>query len=182
MKKNKRSRIFRRVLSRLSWADFYRVNDESRNAYKEVLAAKRSLEECGCENVKVEFYNHVFHLHFELYHPGQECNRYYTVSGGYGYANRYRVTNWCNVNRLTEQLEQEYSRTLRHDFHDYCMFREVIGDVLFDGLTTSEYVDYCFNGGISSVPYDVAIKLWRDLRECLGCIVNESVAYKKVDL
>ena len=93
MKKNKKSRIFSRVLDRLAWANFYRVNDENGNAYKVVLVAKRSLEECGCDNVKVAFYDREFHIDFEVYHAGHEYNRYYTVSASHGYVNGYHVTN-----------------------------------------------------------------------------------------
>ena len=178
--KNKKHRIFSRVLGHLAWADFYHACNENGNSYKEILAAKRCLEECGFENVKVDFYNGEYRLYFEVYHPVYECNRYYIVSAVDGYGNRYHVTNCGDVNRLIEQLEREYSRALSVDFHDYCMFNEVVGDVLFDGLTINEYVDYCKNGKIEDIPYDVAITLWRDLRTCLWGIVNEAVAQRKV--
>ena len=182
MKKNKKSRIFSRVLDRLAWANFYHVNDENGNAYKEVLVAKRSLEECGCENVKVDFYAREYRVYFEVYHPGHECNRYYIGTAGHGYVNRYHVTNWDNVNCLIERLEIAYSRALRLDFHDYQLFQQNADNVLWWILTTAEYVDFCKNGKIGDIPYDVSIRLWQDLRDCAESVVLEAITYRKVEL
>lgn len=180
MKKNKRThRMFSRVLSRLAWAAFYHVNDENENAYKEVLAAKRCIEECGGYNVKVAFYDREYHITFEANHTGQDCNRYYTASASHGYTNDYHNTNKSDINHLIMCAEFSRDCTLRRDFHDYQMFNEIAESVLYAVLTPGEFSDYCRNGEVSDIPYDVAIQLWRDLGECLGRIVNEAVAYRK---
>ena len=179
MKKNKNSRVFSRVLTYLYWANAYRACNENEYAYKEVLAAKRCLEELGCENVKVAFYDREYHLHFEIDHARQKRNRCYTVSTGHGYVNRYHVTNWTNVKHFIERLEFEYSCALCRDFHDYQLFQQYGESILFWVLTQDEYADYWYNGNIYDIPYDVSVRLWQDLRECAGSVVNEAVAYRR---
>lgn len=179
MKKNKNSRIFSRVLSRLAWAAFYHVNDENENAYKEALAAKRCIEECGGDNVKVVFYDREYHISFEVYRTGHECNRYYTVSASHGYTNDYHNTNKSDVNHLIMWAELVRDYTLTCDFRDYEQFMVVAENVLYEALTPREYGNYWRNGKIGDIPYDVAIRLWRNLRGCLDDIVNEAVAYRK---
>lgn len=183
MKKNKRSRrIFSRVLDRLAWANFYHVNDENGSAYKEVLAAKRSLEARGCENVKVDFYDREYHLYFEVYYPGHECYRYYIASAGHGYTNDYRNTNRVNFNQFLTKAEFARDVTLRRDYSDYQMFRQYADNALYWILTGDEYDDYRLNGDINAIPYDVSIRLWRDLRGRAWSVMDEAVAYKKVVL
>ena len=182
MEKNKDRRVFSRVLTRLSWATFYRVCGENENAYKEVLAAKRYLEGLGYEDVKVAFYEGEYHLHFEIDHARQKRNRCYTVSAGHGYVNRYHVTNWENVKRFIERLEFEYSCALCRDFHDYQLFQQCADSVLFWVLTRSEYADFWDNGDIYDIPYDVSIRLWRDLRGSAIRVVDEAIANRKVVL
>lgn len=182
MKKNKNSRMFSRVLSRLAWADFYHVCDENDKAYKELLAAKKAINECGGEEIKVVFYEREYHILFTLYRYRDRLNRYYTVSASHGYENDYHNTNLDKMRDLIGRLEFEYSCTLRRDFHEYQMFRQYADSILFWILTRDEYDDYWLNGNINDIPYDVSIKLWRDLRECAGSVVNEAVAYRKVEL
>lgn len=183
MKKNKRTRrIFSRVLSRLAWAAFYRVNDENGHAYNEVLAAKRVIEECGGDNVKVDFYAREYHISFEMYRPGCECNRYYTVSASHGYVNDYHKTNHDHIEALIDLATYTLDYALRRDYHDYLTFQQRAGNVLYWALSQQENHDYWNNGDIHAIPYDVAIQLWRDLRERAWRVVDNAVAYKKVVL
>ena len=182
MKKNKKSRIFSRVLHRLTWANVYRARGGNDNAYKEVLAAKRLLEGIGCENVKVAFYDREFHIGFEVYHAGRERNRYYTASASHGYSNDYHCTNKTHVNHLITSAEFVRECTLRRDYSDYQMFRQYVDNTLYWILTADEYDDYCLNGNINAIPYDVSIRLWRELRQCAESVVDEAIAYKKVVL
>ena len=189
MKKNKKSRIFRRVLHRLSWANVFRVRGEKYNAsvgiynaYKEVLAAKRSLEEIGCENVEVAFYEREWHIQFTLYRAGHDCNRYYTASASHGYVNDYHNTNRAHVNALIDRAAYTHDYTLRRDYEDYQMFRQYADNALYWILSADEYDDYRLSGNINAIPYDVSIQLWRDLRGCAGSVVDEAIAYKKVML
>lgn len=182
MKKNKNSRMFSHVLSRLAWATFYHVNDEKENAYKEVLAAKRCIEDCGGEDVKVAFYGREYHLQFTTYRYRDGLNRYYTVSASHGYVNDYHRTNRDEMRNLIGKLEFVRDCTLRRDYSDYQMFRQYANNILFWILTRDEYDDYWRNGNINAIPYDASIRLWRDLRGCVGSVVNEAIAYKKVVL
>lgn len=187
MEKNKKSRIFRRVLHRLSWANVFRARGEKYNArvgiynaYKEVLAAKRSLEEIGCENVKVAFYAREWHIQFTHYNG--VANMYYTVSSSGGYANDYHNANKSYVNDRISTAEFELDYTLRRDYSDYQMFWQYADNILFWILTRDEYDDYRVSGNINAIPYDVAIRLWRDLRERAWSVVDEAIAYKKAVL
>lgn len=182
MKKNKKSRVFSRVLSRLAWATFYHVCEENDKAYKEVLAAKKAVEDFGGENVKVAFYDREYHLQFTLYQYRERLNRYYTVSASHGYENDYHDTNKSHVNARIGTAEFVRYCTLRRDFRDYQSFQRYAGNVLFWGLSQNEKDDYWCNGDIHDIPYDVSIKLWRDLRESVLRIANEAVTYRKVVL
>lgn len=187
MEKNKKSRIFRRVLHRLSWANVFRVRGEKYNAgvgiynaYKEVLAAKRSLEEIGCENVKVAFYEREWHIQFTLYNG--VANIYYTVSSSKGYTNDYHNSNKSNVNDRIAAAEFERDCALRRDYSDYQMFRQYADNALYWILSGDEYDDYRLSGDINAIPYDVSARLWRDLRERAWKVVDEAIASKKVVL
>ena len=182
MKKNKENRKLSRVLSRLVWANFYHVNDENENAYKEVLAAKRCIEECGGDNVEVVFYDREYHITFEVYRTGHECNRYYTVSASHGYTNDYHNTNKSHVNHLIATAEVVRDCALRREYSDYLAFQQRAGNVLYWALDKEENHDYWYKGDIHDIPYDVSIRLWRDLRECVFHIIDEAVAHKKVVL
>ena len=70
MKKNKKSRIFSRVLSHLAWATARRVRGDRGIEYREVTAAKRLIEDFGGEDVKPVFYDREWHIEFTVYRPG----------------------------------------------------------------------------------------------------------------
>lgn len=183
MKKNKRTRrIFSRVLDRLTWANVYRIHGGNDSTYKAVLAAKRLLEECGFEDVKVMFYAHEYHIQFTVYRYRDGRRRYYTVSASHGYVNEYHRTNRQEMRKLINAAEISLDCTLRRDFYDYQFFLHVADDVLYWGLPGYEYRDYYNNGKIEDIPFDVAVNLSRKLRGCLGDIANEAVACKKVVL
>lgn len=182
MKKNKKSRIFSRVLHRLTWANVYRVRGGNDNAYKEVLAAKRSLEEFGCENVKVAFYDREYHIQFTAYRRRDRRNRFYTVSASHGYVNDYHRSNQDEMRNIIGMAEFSRDCTLRRDFQDYQMFRQYADNALYWVLTADEYDDYRLSGNINAIPYDVAIRLWRGLRERAWSVVDEAIAYKKAVL
>lgn len=180
MKKNNKSRIFSRVLDHLSWANVYRYHSANNNAYKAVLVAKRWLEDCGFEGVKVAFYDREYHIQFSIYRYSDACNHYYTVSASHGYVNDYHRTNSDEMRNLIGRCEFERECTLRRDYSDYQMFQQYAENILFWILTRDEYDDYYWNGNINDIPYDVSIRLWRDLTQCAGSVVNEAIAYRKV--
>lgn len=182
MKKNKKSRMFSRVLTRLSWAYYYRACDEKENAHKEVLAAKRCLEECGGKDIKVLFYDHEYHIHFALYDGRKRYNRYYTVAATLGYYNHYHVTNWLTVKSLVQALEFVQDCELKREFHDYQRFLQVAGSVLFWALDEEEYLHFSHNGSLDEIPYNVAVDLYRNIGAVAREVVDNAIAYKKVVL
>lgn len=183
MKKNKRSRrVFSRVLDRLTWANVYRVRCANESAYKAVLAAKRWLEDCGFEDVKVAFYDHEYHIQFTAYPYWIGLNRYYTVSATHGYVNDYHRSNRYEIRNIIGMREFARDCTLSRDFHDYQLFQQYADSILFWALTHDEYVDYAHNGNLNDIPFDTAVRLWRELRECMERIVDEAVAYKGVQI
>lgn len=181
MKKNKKNhRIFSRVLSYLAWATARRVRGEHGIEYREVTAAKRLIVEFGGEDVKPVFYDREWHIEFTVYRYSDRRNRYYTVSASHGYVNDYHRTNQEHIEALIDRAAYTLDYTLRRDYQDYQMFRQYGDNVLYWILTGDEYDDYTLNGDINAIPYDVSIRLWRDLRGCAGSVVNEAIAHKKV--
>lgn len=178
--KNKERRVFSRVLSRLAWANVYGIMGENARIYKAVLDAKRWLEGCGFEGVKLAFYEREYHLQFTVYRYRNGLNRYYTVSASHGYVNDYHRTNRDEMRNLIGMAEFSRDCTLSRDFHDYQAFLENAESVLFEVLTPSEFGSYCHNGEVSAIPYDVATRLWRELHSCSEKIANEAVAHSKV--
>lgn len=182
MKKNKEHRVFSRVLSRLAWATFYHVCEENDKAYKEVLAAKRLIEDFGGEEVEVVFYDREYHILFTLYRYREHLNRYYTVSASHGYENDYHITNLDKMRKLISASEFARDCTLSRDYRDYQAFRQYANGVLMWALEPGEFAAYCSNGNIVDIPYDIATRLWRDLHSCTEKIANEAIAHKKVVL
>lgn len=182
MKKNKERRVFSRVLAYLSWATARHLRGEHATAYREVTAAKRLIKECGFEDVKVAFYDREYHIQFTAYRYRDGLNRYYTVSASHGYVNEYHTTNRDEMRNRIGKAEFERDCTLRRGYSDYQMFWQYADNILFWALTRGEYEDYWLSGNINDIPYDVSIRLWRQLRECAGNVVNEAILYKKVVL
>lgn len=179
MKKNMKSRVFSRVLSHLAWANMYHFCGENDKAYKDILAAKRYIEDYAGDAVKVVFYAGEYHIQFTVYRYRDGLNRYYTVSASHGYVNDYHRTNRDETRNRIGKAEFERDCALRRDYRDYQSLLKYVEEVLIWVLTPDEYESYWRNGNINDIPYDVAIQLWRDLGECLGRIVNEAVAYRK---
>ena len=178
----KRSRKFSRVLSLLSWANFYAGYGKKESAHSFLARAYKFVEEIGGKDVKIFYDGAEYNISFRLFNFNRcEWNLYYTASASRGFRNDLHAENYAKFKNLIRAYEEIQDRRLRYEYRAYQDFLEFakmsLNEYLYDNVYTVNA--YERNGDVNDIPYDVAVALWNDFQSYLWKIVNAAVAYKK---